>query len=120
MDILAEAKSTTVIFNYFYAFISVAVNLGVALLFVCFSKSKYPKLINKHIRAVYLIVGTSFLLVAGIGKLGWSIQTWDGNAPAESLNEWIFLILSHIGTFLLFIDLVCLCLPQNNLHKIED
>ena len=120
MYILAEVKSTTVIFHYFYTFVSVAVNFIVALLFVCFSRSKYPKLINKHIRLVYLIVGSGFLLVASIGKLGWSIQTYGGNTPAERLNEWIFLFLSRIGTFLLFIDLIYTCLFQKNLLKTED
>jgi len=120
MYILAEVKLTTVIFHYFYTFIFVAANFICALLFVRFSRSKCSKLINEHIRLVYLIVGAGFLLVASIGKLGWSIQTWDGNTPAESLNEWIFIILSHIGTFLLFIDLNYTCLSQKNLLKTED
>jgi hypothetical protein len=105
MYILAEVNLTTVIFHYFYAFILVAATSICALLFIRFSRSKCPKLINKHIRLIYLIVGTGFLLVAGIGKLGWSIQTFGGNTPAERLNEWIFLFLSLFGTFLLFIDL---------------
>lgn len=120
MYILAEIKSTTVIFHYFYTFVGVAVNFIFALLFVCFSRSKCPKLINKHIRLVYLIVGSGFLLVASIGKLGWSIQTFGGNTPAEKLNEGIFLFLSHIGTFLLFIDLGCMYLSQKNIFKTED
>ena len=120
MYILAEVKLTTVIFRYFYIFIQVAVNFIFAFLFVRFSRSKCPKLINKHIRLVYLIVGAGFLLVASVGKSGWSIQTYGGNTPAERLNEWIFIILSHIGTFLLFIDLNYACLSQKNLLKAED
>lgn len=120
MYILAETKITTVIFHYFYTFIFVAVNFIFALLFVRFSRSKCPKLINKHIRLVYLIVGAGFLLVASIGKSGWSIQTWSGDTPPERLNEWIFIILSHIGTFLLFIDLNYTYLSQKNHLKAED
>jgi hypothetical protein len=120
MCILAEVKSTIVIFHYFYIFIGVAINFIIAILFVCLSRSKFPKLINKHARLVYLIIGTGFLLVAGIGKLGWSIQTYSGNTPAENLNERIFLFLSHIGTFFLFIDLICIYLSQKNLLKTED
>jgi len=120
MYILAEVKLTTVIFHYFYTFICVAVNFIFALLFVHLSRLKCPKLINKDIRLIYLIVGACFLLVASIGKLGWSIQTIGGNTPAERLNEWICIILSHIGTFFLFIDLNYTCLSQKNLLKTED
>jgi len=53
--------------------------------------------------------------VAGIGKLGFSIQTSGANTPAEKLNEWIFLFLSFFGTFFLFIDLYLhLFIPKEN------
>ena len=95
-----------VICHYIKTFIHVAVNFSLAWVLVYFLKTKYPKLLTKRKRITFLIAGTGFLLVAGIGKLGWPIQTYNGDSLAEDINSWIFLILSHIGTFLLFIDLV--------------
>jgi TRAP-type C4-dicarboxylate transport system permease small subunit len=69
------------------------------------NSSKWAESIVKNRQVILVCLGTAFLLVAGIGKLGWSIQTYDGTTPAENLNEYIFLVLSHIGTFLIFVDI---------------
>ncbi len=63
------------------------------------------RFLSRRNRLLFLIVGTGLLLVAGIGKLGWSIQTWDGETSAEKLNDCIFWIASYIGTFFLFTQL---------------
>jgi hypothetical protein len=42
--------------------------------------------------------------VAGIGRLGWSIQTIGGKSPPERLDQAIFFALSLSGTFLLVYD----------------
>jgi hypothetical protein len=49
-------------------------------------------------------IGTGFLLVAGIGRLGWAIQTLGGESPAEILDRRLSVALSHIGTFALALD----------------
>jgi hypothetical protein len=60
-----------------------------------------------HISAIRpwaFILGVGLLLVAGIGRLGWDIQTWGGESPPERLDTWIFWILSSAGTVLLIVD----------------
>jgi hypothetical protein len=49
-------------------------------------------------------VGTGALLVAGIGRLGWPIQTWSGESSSEHLDQCIFFLLSMGGTFLLMLE----------------
>jgi len=119
MDILAEAQLSTVIFHYFGVLIQVAVNFIVALLYVRWLRSRCPKLINKHMRLVYLLIAAGFLLVASIGKLGWSVQTYNGHTDAERLNECIFIILSHIGTWFLFVDLNSALAPKGGSQNCE-
>ncbi len=91
-----------VIVHYLIVVLSVAVNIVLALAVTRFIKSRYPKLIDESNSNILLICSAAFLLWAGIGKLGWSIQTFGGHTPPEKLNMVIFWILSHIGTFLLF------------------
>jgi hypothetical protein len=43
-------------------------------------------------------------LVAGIGRLGWPIQTWSGDSQAERLDQGVFLFLSLLGTFLVVFE----------------
>ena len=47
------------------------------------------------------LLGTGLLFVAGIGRLGWSIQSIRGTTPPEQLDQWIFRVLSLFGTFFL-------------------
>ena len=49
--------------------------------------------------------GTLLLLTAGIGKLGWQIQTWDGHSSAETMNDWLFFLLTIVGAWSLFTDI---------------
>jgi len=46
----------------------------------------------------------AFILWSVLGKLGWEIQTWKGESPAEKWNKWIFRVLNCIGMFFLFIS----------------
>ena len=45
------------------------------------------------------------LLTAGIGRLGWEVQTWDGTSPLESWNKIVFQILIHLGSYTLFLNI---------------
>lgn len=105
MYILAEAKLETVILYYLRILVLVASNFGLAWLIVYLSKSKCPKLLSERNRLICVIIGTGLLLLAGIGKLGWSIQSYDDKTTAEKLNDWIFWIVSYAGTLLIFIKL---------------
>ena len=61
---------------------------------------------SRRIQQGFILAGTLCLLTAGIGKLGWSIQSWVGTTPPESLNQGIFLTLSHLGMFFVFTEWV--------------
>lgn len=36
---------------------------------------------------------------SSLGMLGWEIQTWDGNSPAERLNQTLAKVFSFLGIF---------------------
>jgi hypothetical protein len=55
-------------------------------------------------RQIAFAAGTAMLLVAGIGRLGWNIQTYKGQSAAEKADRLIFWVLSVGGTFLLVLD----------------
>ena len=117
MYVIAEASLRTVIQHYINTFVGVAINIlfafGLAWLlkykcanrFVRLDRSKWAKSVVEKRQVILVCLGSALLLVAGIGKLGWSIQTYGGTTPAENLNERIFLVLSHLGTFLIFVDI---------------
>ena len=67
----------------------------------------YPKILDGKFRLILLLIGAALLLIAGIGKLGWhsGITTYDGDSSSEKLNDAIFVILSYLGTFCIFLDL---------------
>ena len=92
-----------VIIFWLIAGISVAANAGISFWCTKLIKSKFSRLANEKNSDIILICSAAFLLWAGIGKLGWSIQTIDGKTLPERSNIAIFWILSHVGTFLLFV-----------------
>jgi len=102
----------TVVFHYFKTALHVGINFTLAFAFALLLKHKCTKFITEKNLSMLLIVSSACLLIAGIGKLGWSIQTLGGNTPAENLNQTIFLCLSHFGTFLLFTYFI-LIIPRN-------
>ncbi|MFC1536110.1 hypothetical protein ACFL4H_01930 [Candidatus Neomarinimicrobiota bacterium] len=55
--------------------------------------------------SIILLIGTAILLTAGIGRLGYEIQTWGGTTPLENMNKLVFRILTHLGSYILFTDL---------------
>lgn len=48
--------------------------------------------------------GIGILLWATLGKVGWDIQTIDGNTIPELVNEWVFRFLYVIGSFMLVLS----------------
>ena len=86
--------------NYAQA-LGLVVALGVlAAVLARISALKAPILCTEQARMIEFLLASAFLLVAGIGRLGWSGQTWGGVTPAERMDQGIFLALSLIGTFL--------------------
>lgn len=59
---------------------------------------------SERVHALITLSGTVLLLLAGLGKLGWPIQTWDGNTRAEQLNDLLFMVFSYAGMFLVFVE----------------
>ena len=52
-------------------------------------------------RVMWQAVGAALTFWAVYAKVGWQIQTIDGNSPAETFNEWFFYIVTAVGTLLL-------------------
>lgn len=63
-----------------------------------------PSFTTDKAKRMLFLVGTGVLLVAGLGRLGWNIQTWGGYTPPEKLDNYIFWTFSLGGTFLLLLD----------------
>jgi len=41
----------------------------------------------------------AFLVFWGVyAKVGWGVQTFDGNTPPEVFNEWFFRVITGLGT----------------------
>jgi len=106
-----------VIFHYFRIFVYVGLSFFIALTTSYIFNKQYKRFITSKFKIVLLVLGTSFLLVAGIGKLGWhsEITTWTGS-QAEKWNDNIFCILSYLGSFFVFLD-ICLSFFQDKDKK---
>ncbi len=105
-----------IVWRYLTVFVYVFICFGAAFIVGQFSQ-KWPRMQRPMFRAILLIVGASLLLVAGVGKLGWEIQTIDGTSKPEMLNNSIFNMLSYAGTFCIFFDLA-LNLPRVTLQAL--
>jgi hypothetical protein len=46
------------------------------------------------------IAGTIVAAVAAMSKLGWVVQTWDGDSPIEKLNNRVFFSVGLTGLWL--------------------
>lgn len=114
--IIVLASVRSVIQNYIVTFVYVIISMLIAFGFAWslnkyanklgwLGRFKWAKFIIKNRQVVLMCLSSVFLLVAGIGGLGWAIQTYDGTTPAEKLNKYIFLVLSYVGTFLMFVDI---------------
>lgn len=64
-----------------------------------------------HLMQAFSIVPGSAAL---FGVRGWDIQTWEGNTPAELLNQKLFTGLSAIG---LFLPVMAFSLIPHNINK---
>lgn len=93
-----------VVFNYVRSGLYVVIEFVFAWALVTFFLGKYSLWRSDRTRLVLFLLGTGILLVAGIGRLGWPIQTIGGSSPAEKVNQGIFLVLSLSGTFLLLLN----------------
>jgi hypothetical protein len=90
-----------VVLKYGKAMVAVAVNIGLAAILAHLA----GRAVSRGIHLALLSVGAGLLLAAGIGRLGWAIQTIGGTSPPEVLDRRIFTALSHVGTFLVALDL---------------
>lgn len=95
---------TRVIGNYLLAAIYVVLDFALAWAAAWVATRKAPNLASSRYRTVAFVFGSALLLIAGIGRLGWSIQSLGGVSPPEALDRSIFLGLSLVGTFLLVME----------------
>jgi len=87
-----------VILNYLGSLVLVTCVFALAWIALHIGVKKIPRLCNGKPRTALFLVGSAFILVAAIGRLG-STQTYDRDSFAERLDQWIFLGLCLIGTF---------------------
>ena len=92
--------------HYLIASLTVVINFSIASVVAWLMEWKDPHIGILRNKFIIIIIGTIILLIAAIGKLGWSIQTWNGNTSIEQLNNQIFWILSHLGSFLIFFEIM--------------
>jgi len=97
---------------YFKNIIYVSVVITIAFFSAKYLSQFYPNILKPKIRLWIFFFGAGLLLVAAIGRLGWEIQTWATESPAEKLDQAIFWISSVTGTFLLIFD-YCLSFFKN-------
>ena len=95
-----------VLLHYLKTFGYVILNLMMAASTVHVLKVYLSCSLTQEFQGWLIIIGTTFLLVAGVGRLGWPIRSWGGETPREKLDEILFYSFSHVGAFLLFFDLL--------------
>lgn len=95
-----------VIQHYLIASLTVVINFTIASVVAWLVEWKAPHIWILRNKFIIIIIGTMIFLIAAIGKLGWSIQTWNGNTSPEQLNNQLFWILSHLGSFLIFFEIM--------------
>jgi hypothetical protein len=77
------------------------IDFGAAWALAFFANRKCQFLVSDFVRCSTFLVGSGLLLIAGIGRLGWYIQSFGGETSPESLDKTIIIALSLFGTFLL-------------------
>ena len=113
-EIPLEVTTPDVVLHWFHYALYIALDFALAFRVACLLKSNCPKLLTEKFLAILLIVSSGFLLLAGIGRVGWSIQTWGSKTPPENLDRMFFLCLSYIGGFLLFTYLILILKKEDN------
>jgi hypothetical protein len=108
MQTAASPSSATAAVWWFYerAAFFAALNLLCAWIVVRIVRARKPALLSERFRGFLVIGGALFLMIAGTGGLGWTIQTWGGNSPPEKLNQTLLQVFAHVGTFMVFVDLL--------------
>lgn len=91
--------------SYFKAFFIIFITVILSWLTAKMLISKFSFLITPTFELAMVVCGTLLLLTAGIGKLGWQFQSWSGQTPADSLNDWLFFSLTIVGAWLIFTEI---------------
>jgi hypothetical protein len=93
-----------ILVNYLKSFLIVGVVSALAWFSAYLVVENFPILCSERARSVFFLAASILLIVAGIGRVGWEIQTWGGNSPDELLDLRIFRFLSLLGTFFLIFE----------------
>jgi hypothetical protein len=60
---------------------------------------------SSRVTSALQISGAAIILVATLAKVGWKIQSWNGETLPEKADRWMFRALYVIGTFLFVLSL---------------
>ncbi len=91
-----------VVSNYLWTGVYVLIDFACAWV-VAFLLVRFRLFVSDTARLGVFLLGTGILLIAGIGRLGWSIQTIGGATENETLDQLIFFYSSLFGTFVLLL-----------------
>jgi len=96
----------TVTCNYANTFVAVLGVLAGAAMFAGLIQRFLPLLLVSPLaRSLWILAGTLALTTAGLGRLGWGIQSFGGTTPPELLDQTVFWCLSLFGVF-------CIAVPE--------
>jgi len=99
-------KMKKVIRWYAKAAFSLLIIFAIAYIAARFRIRMAPVLYGGRARTVYSLIALGCFFVSGIGRIGWEIQTWNGNTPPERLDKRLYLGALCSGTFFLAFQLI--------------
>jgi hypothetical protein len=94
---MITSKTSLVFHSLLLSFIWVAFTIVLAVI-VGYLWREYGG-ISQRIAALMQYLGLAIVLWATLGKVGWTIQTLEGDTLPEKVNDFIYRSLYVIGTF---------------------
>jgi len=92
-----------IIKTYLMSLINILSVLFISLLINCYLKNN--NLLCNELSYTLRIIATVLFAWVVIGKLGWGIQTWDGDSKIEKFDKYFFRSIYLIAFALLIISL---------------
>ena len=91
--------------HYLKALAGLTGSVVAAWIVVTAMRRRGTKVLSAKLKLLIMGSATALFFLAGVGGVGWAIQTWAGDSPAESLNGILMFWFSVVATWMIFIDL---------------
>lgn len=103
-DIEESAKLRTIALRHSLTKSALLVTISIALAIMLGQILKiFLGEIPSNAASVFQIGGAGILLWAAIWELGWNVRSVGGESLPERVHQWLFRLMSFIGTFFLFL-----------------